>query len=137
MNRFRIYIVTSTLLLSIVMHGWAQSYMFVQLNTGDVVYYYLAERPIVSYSGTELIVQSESSIKNHFPLNNVRNLTYTSPITTPIEEDIIFNYPIQVYSISGHYITTLEQVEDTYSMEIPYGIYILRSQKSSKKILIQ
>lgn len=137
MNLFRTHITLSTLIFCTTLCGWAQSYMYVQLNVGDVILYRLEESPIVTYTDTELIVRAGSNINNLYPISNVKNLIYKSPTAILTEEDLSLQYPIRLFSTSGHYITTLEQEGDLKTLCIPFGVYIFRSQKTSQKVLLQ
>ena len=52
-----------------------------------------------------------------------------------LEDNTALTFPIRIYSTFGQYITTLERAEDLHT-SIRLGVYILRSEKASKKILL-
>lgn len=134
MSNYR-FILTWLFSIFTIWHGWSQLYMYIQLNDGDGIYYQLENHPAVTYTDAELIVRTESGITNQYSISNIKSITYQSSTATILEDNTALTFPIRIYSTFGQYITTLERAEDLHT-SIPLGVYILRSEKASKKILL-
>lgn len=114
----------------------SQPYLFVQLTSDDILFYKLAERPTVTYSGSELVVLTSSGRQDNIPIESIWDIQYTPPTNIAIRYNNISGLPM-VFSVTGEYITTLKEPEDITTLNIPMGIYILRQNNSSQKFLLQ
>lgn len=130
------YVVILLMMFSCTLYSRAQSYLFVQLTSGDVMYYRLAERPTITYSDSEMIVTTASGLRNAFPVKAIRDIQYTPPTNMSIQYNDL-NGLTMVYSVTGQYITTIEDARNISELNLPAGVYILRNDNASEKYLLQ
>ncbi len=115
----------------------AQTHMYVELTSGDFIYYKLAEWPKISYTETSLVVLTTSGEQNDFPINHVKTVQYIQPLFIRTEDNIPLIGPISIFSMMGEHITTIEKTEDILTADIPWGVYILRARNISTKFILQ
>ena len=128
------YIAIVCICLSTIYSAWSQTHMYVLTVSGDVILYNLAELPVVTYTGTELHIQTTLNSSDKLPIKDIQYISYT---TIPVRKSIkkVSYGPIDVYSVNGNYITTIQQAEDINSLPIPMGVYILKFSESSAKVI--
>ena len=130
------YIIALFISLGSIGYGLAQNNIFVQLQSGEIIYYKLADRPAITYSATELNIYAESGSPKSYPIGQVRNIQYTHPKGISIADGIATGLTA-VYTVSGRYVTLIKEFEDISKLDLPMGIYILQSEESSKKVMMQ
>lgn len=133
-NRLK-YIITLAFTLCAVTYGYAQAYMYVQ-SVDNILYYRLSKRPTLSYSETELTIETEDNTPYCIPISKIKDIRYVSPTATGIFEDTM-TCPIKVYTISGQHIVTLNRIEEMNTLNLPYGVYILQKNQSARKVVLQ
>lgn len=112
----------------------AQSNLYVQMISGDVLYYRLAEEPAVTYTDTELNIKTNTGTTKTIPLNDIKHICYNQSYAY---EEFNNAGPIRIYTVSGQYMTTIDKWDDLSELNLPWGIYILRNTKTAQKIAIQ
>lgn len=130
------YVIAFFFSLGSIGYGLAQNNIFVQLHSGEIIYYKLADNPTITYSATELQIFTGSGSAKCYPIGNVRNIQYTHPKGISIADGIATGLTA-VYTVSGRYVTLIKEFEDISKLDLPMGIYILQSAQSSKKIMMQ
>lgn len=118
-----------------ICYGWTQNHIFVQLHSGETIYYILADNPTITYSSTELNIYAGTESPKSIPIRNVQNIQYTHPKNISIAAGIHTGL-IAVYTATGYYITLLKEFEDINKLNLPLGVYILQSKDSSQKVLL-
>lgn len=131
------YIVILWMSLSTI-SAWSQTHMYVQMTSGDIFYYKLAELPAITYTNTELSIKTTLNSSHRWLITDIQHIGYTkhNPIRKTQKKKVATE-PIAVYSINGNHITTIQEPEDINSMHIPMGVYILKNTESTKKIIIR
>ena len=114
--------------------GQAQSNLYVQTTSGDILYYRLAEEPAVTYTDTKLNIRTNTGETKTISLNKIRRICYNQKYA---HEDFNSAGPIRIYTISGQHMTTIDKWEDLPELNLPWGVYILRNTKTAQKITIQ
>ena len=117
-------------------YGLAQNHIFIQLYSGETIYYKLTDNPTITYSSTEVNICAGTDLAKRIPIRKIKNIQYTYP------KDISISVGIQtgltaVYTVSGQYIALIKEYEDINKLNLPLGVYILHTMDSSKKILLQ
>ena len=130
------YIIALFISLGSFGYGLAQNNIFVQLYSGEIIYYKLADDPTITYSATELQIFAESGTPKTYPIEKVRNIQYTHPKGISIADGIATGLTV-VYTVSGRYVTLIKEFDDISKLDLPMGIYILQSAEASKKIMMQ
>ena len=128
------YIIGIIVTLCTIGYGQAQSNLYVQTVSGDIMYYRLAEEPSITYTDVSLNVSTNSGITNTIPLNDIKRVYYNQAYT---HEDFNNAGSIRIYTVSGQYMTTIDKWEDLSELNIPWGVYVLRNTKTAQKIAIQ
>ena len=136
MTRSRTYITAIVLAFCTILCGQAQSYMYVQLASDNIVYFRTAEHPVITYTDSELTISTTSGLTQTYPIDHVRNIWYSSKQQSDKMTKGLTG-PIRVFTISGVLVTTLEIIENISILNIPQGIYILSGNNSAQKICIQ
>ena len=124
--------------LNVVTYGWSQSFMYIELTSGDVMYYKLKESPAIAYTDTDIAITTLGS-HHSVPIKKIKNIQYQDSALQKffIHIDESLTGPISVYNMNGVRITTIDKSDNINMFNIPYGVYILRDKESSQKILLQ
>lgn len=121
--------------LNFAWFGAAQDHIFVQLHSGEIIYYKLADNPTITYTSAEINISAAMGSQKSIPIKNVKQIQYTYPKSISVADGIQVGLTA-VYSASGYYITTIKEFEDIYKLNLPFGVYILQSKDTSKKVLL-
>ena len=116
-------------------YGMAQNHIFVQLHSGEILYYKLADHPSITYTSTELNITAGTDAHKSIPIGNVKSVQYTHPKNISIADGIQTGLTA-VYTASGQYISMIKEFEDINKLHLPFGVYLLHSADSSTKVLL-
>ena len=119
-----------------IVYCMAQSFLFMQMRSGDIMYYKLAERPMIQYSGTDMIVQTTTGVQNRIPVDEIRNIQYTPPTNISLLYNDLDGLTT-VYSATGEYIATLNEPADINGLNLPTGVYVIRHNNAAEKMVVQ
>lgn len=135
--RIKRYLIILTYLFCALLCGWAQTNVYVQLVTDDILYYRLNDSPTIAYKNNELTIQTTYNFSKSIPVVAIKKILYNPLFITNIADNLLINGPISIFNIFGHHITTIENLEDVEKLNVPFGIYILQSKNISKKIFVK
>ena len=117
------------------LYGRAEYNMYVQLSSGEIMYYALEKQPSITYSDDALTITTQLGSTNAIPLNSIKKILYDYPGITDITDMLFLEGPIDIYSITGNHITTIETLSYFNHLNIPTGVYIIRHGNFSHKVL--
>lgn len=129
------YIIVLLFIFCSYLSGLAESTMYVQLTSGDILYYRLDKQPVVTYSIDELTITTDLDSTRTIPLHNLRRIVYDNFIITDIEDTLFLDGPISIFSITGNCIGIIANSSEFSNLNLPIGVYILQHGNISKKIL--
>ena len=136
MTRSRTYISAMVLAFCTIWCGRAQSYMYVQMISDDIVYFRTAEHPTITYTEAELTVSTTTGLSQSYPIDRVKSIWYSSKqLSNNMPKELTGT--IKVFTMTGILVTTLESIENIGMLKIPHGIYILSGSDSAQKICIK
>ena len=118
-----------------ITYGWAASNLYVQLTSGEIVYFKLHHRPLITYSTDALSITSDSNYSNAISLKHIHRITYDYQDITNLSDIPFTKGPISIFTISGQIVKTINQISDLDNINIPNGVYILQQDNLTKKIL--
>lgn len=131
----RIHILATLLVISSAIYGATLSHMFMQMDNDEVVYYKLTERPTLTYTGTQLHVTTHDGGNYTYPIERIRNIQYDPPRNLSVYDGLMTGL-ILIYSVTGTYITSIRDIEEISNLNIPWGVYVLRTKDASQKIIV-
>lgn len=109
--------------------------MYVQLQNDDIVFCKLAENPTLRYTDTELNVTTESGTHYNYPIGNIRSIQYSPKDILSSMTDLPEGF-VMIYSITGQHIISIPNFNDIVIVNIPCGVYILRTKDATKKVIL-
>lgn len=120
---------------------WAETALFVHLESGEVVEISFAEKPVVTYNESRLVITVENASVS-FPLENMQKFTFgevdedVTRIVTPANAT---PQPTYIYGIDGKLMRTYKPGENgstSASLEgLPAGTYVIKNGNVSYKYL--
>jgi len=118
--------------------SFAQNTLNIHQRGGGVVSYGFDEKPVVTYVGSNLHVESTTASID-YPVDNVEKLTFESRESSIEEvrvEDEEVSYTL-IYTLNGQLIKRIDSKDGqaTFNMQdLPAGNYIIKTNKTSFKI---
>lgn len=131
-----------SMLIAIVLLGattsFAQNTLNIHQKSGGVVSYGFSEKPVVTYAGEYMHVETVS-VSIDYPVSNVQKLTFKDSESSigelRVEEE---SSDLLIYNLKGQLVKKAES-EDGISQldiqELPAGIYVVKNGKTTFKIV--
>lgn len=116
----------------------AENGVVLHQTDGTTITYAFSEEPKVTYSG-DTLVMSAAGVIVEYPLGTLKKLTFKEAQPSSIEAPLIItpvNGSCQIYTIGGQLIRTIPESSQITTSTLPAGIYIIRNNKTSYKIII-
>lgn len=130
------YFIVFFIIFCFTWNGLAQDHIFVQLYSGEIIYYKLAENPTITYTSAEMNICPGTGSQKSIPIKNIKNIQYTYPNNISVDDGIQTGL-IAIYTASGYYVTMIKEYKEINKLYLPFGVYILQSKDSSKKVLLK
>lgn len=120
----------------------AQKTLNVHLKSGGYVSYTFAEKPVVKYEKAELVLNT-NTFNLRFSLADIQKFSFEDENLPTKAETISSMEPatdgiVRIYDINGRLLKTFMPDADgvtSYSVdELPSGIYVVKSRKTTYKI---
>ena len=105
---------------------------------GTNIAYAFSKEPKVTYSG-DTLVMSVAGVVVEYPLVTLKKLTFTEAQPSSFDTPLIItptNGPCQIYTMGGQLIRTVPDGSHITTSGLPTGIFIIRNNKISYKIII-
>ncbi|MBR4130206.1 MAG: hypothetical protein IKU02_04680 [Bacteroidaceae bacterium] len=120
---------------------WAETALFVHLESGEVVEISFAEKPVVTYNESRLVISVENASVS-FPLENMQKFTFgevDEDVTRIVAPTNATPQPTYIFGIDGKLMCTYKPGENgstSASLEgLPAGTYVIKNGNVSYKYL--
>lgn len=151
----RMFLIVAVLMALLPLCSSAQNCLSIHQKDGEKFSYLFRDKPVITYTESELVLTT-TKVQVSFPIRKVTKFTFedVDAAVKPIEKaEATYNLseegviitgavpgsPVSVYSLDGKIITTFQIDTDgnlCFSIdEFPQGIYIVKSESVSFKLL--
>lgn len=129
----------STLLTFLLVSTFASastSALYVKQKTGRTVSYSFGEKPVITYSGNNVIIKT-SNIQMEYPMADIANISFTG---TPTDVSSIKITPLnpngltRIYNSNGVLIKCYSKEDSIDFDSMPNGTYIIKDGDITYKI---
>lgn len=128
----RILNISCFLLVSFVLS--AETVLNIHQKTGIIVGVSFAEKPILTYSGTVIIISTEKETIE-YPVAELSKITFEETQTSTSSIYTSAKAYNKVYDIHGREVSVFDKGENVDLDNLPNGIYIVKTDCSTYKII--
>ena len=123
--------------------SWADTALIVHQKSGGTIEYAFSEKPVVTFSGSQLVITFKDDAFMWFPLSDMQKFTFEEVDSNTWEDRItvpkeMTPQPTYIYNIGGTLIRTLQPTKDGNTPAtlggLPAGTYIIKNGKTNYKI---
>lgn len=129
------------LLLMLIAMGtataFAQSTLNVHQKSGGAVSYAFSEKPVVTYSGDNLVLKT-AKVEVEYPLGNLEKLTFgtaeadaINQVTTELPSERVTH----IYDMGGALVKSVDVSLPLSTDGLKPGVYVIKNGKSTYKII--
>ena len=128
-----------TLFFAFVLYSSAQASIVMLIHPkegGTATRVLLSEQPVATYEGEELVIATTSTTLR-FPLTSIERLTFSEEETVVKSVSVLQDQAgeSRVYNIKGELLKTVPAGQEVSLDQLPAGLYIIKNNISTYKIL--
>lgn len=124
-------------LVGVMASALAQSTLNVHQKSGGTVSYAFSEKPVVTYSGDNLVLKT-AKVEVEYPLSNLEKLTFEDGAPDAIDS-VTMDAPSEnvthIFNMGGVLVKSVDASLSLSTDDLKPGVYVVKNGKSTYKII--